>query len=150
MKYIFREDLAEKLPGILSLLRELAGKRDGLEYLETVITYLAKSTDRLTEKDLTGAAEAVIDSAGGELMATIAEKWIEKGKTEGKVEGKIEGKIEGLLDGIETGLNCRFGRKGLKLLPEIRRIKNPEILKALHKELWRAESPEDLRKIYRA
>ena len=41
MKYVVREDLREKLPGILSILGELEDKRSGLEYLETILWYLA-------------------------------------------------------------------------------------------------------------
>lgn len=49
MKYIFRDDLAERLPEILGLLRELAGKRSELEFLETIMIYLSRGTDRLGE-----------------------------------------------------------------------------------------------------
>lgn len=38
LKYIFRKDLEDRLPGILGLLRELTARRSGLEYLETVLT----------------------------------------------------------------------------------------------------------------
>lgn len=38
LKYIFRKDWEDRLPGILGLLRELTARRSGLEYLETVLT----------------------------------------------------------------------------------------------------------------
>jgi len=83
-------------------------------------------------------------------MATLAEKWLEKGEIRGITKGKIEGKIEGLLEGIETGLNVKFGKRGLKLLSEIQKIQDADILKAVHKGLWTADSLKELRKIYKA
>jgi len=42
LKYIFREDMRDRLPYIFGLLHELADKRTGLEYLETFATYLIR------------------------------------------------------------------------------------------------------------
>ncbi|MEE4355888.1 MAG: Rpn family recombination-promoting nuclease/putative transposase, partial [Desulfococcaceae bacterium] len=41
MKYIFREDLTDRLPEVLSLFQELMNQTTGVEYLKTVLTYLA-------------------------------------------------------------------------------------------------------------
>lgn len=139
MKYIFREDLAENLPGILSLLRDLAGKRTGLEYLETVAVCLVKATGRLTETELVSAMEKSLPS-GGELMETIADRWMK--------QGEIRGKISGLLTGIETGLELRFGQEGLGILPEIRNIKDVGLLTSIQRRLLKVKSLQELRKIY--
>ncbi len=42
MKYIFSDGLAERLPEIFGLLRELSAKRSGLEFLQTVMVYLTR------------------------------------------------------------------------------------------------------------
>ncbi|MEZ4527512.1 MAG: Rpn family recombination-promoting nuclease/putative transposase [Desulfobacterales bacterium] len=139
MKYIFRDDLAENLPGILSLLRDLAGKRTGLEYLETVAIYLVKATGRLSETELVSAMEKSLPS-GGELMETIADRWMK--------QGEIKGKISGLLTGIETGLELKFGQEGLGILPEIRCIKDVGLLTSIHRGLFTVNSLQELRRIY--
>jgi len=51
-KYIFRKELRERLPEILGLLDELASKRSGLEYLETVLRYISLGTDTLKPDEL--------------------------------------------------------------------------------------------------
>ncbi|MGE0085958.1 MAG: Rpn family recombination-promoting nuclease/putative transposase [Desulfococcaceae bacterium] len=147
MKYIFRDDLAENLPGILSLLRDLAGKRTGLEYLETVAIYLVKATGRLTETELVSAMEKSLPS-GGELMETIAERWMKRGEIRGEIKGEIRGKISGLLTGIETGLELKFGQEGLGILPEIRTINDVGMLISIQKGLLKVKSLHELRKIY--
>ncbi|MFZ1830862.1 MAG: hypothetical protein WAW42_19285 [Candidatus Competibacteraceae bacterium] len=51
LKYIFHEELAERLPGILGLLRELEGGSSGLDFIRSLLRYLAQvvGTDRLSE-----------------------------------------------------------------------------------------------------
>jgi len=144
MKYIFRQELPERLPGILALLRELLGRRSWLEYLETVATYLVRGADKLTEKEMGRAMASALSSAGGDLMPTIAERWLEQGRT----EGERTGEMRGLLSGIETGLEIRFGSRGLRILPEIRRIQDVRVLMAVQKGLWTSDSPDELRRIY--
>jgi predicted transposase/invertase (TIGR01784 family) len=39
LKYIFRGELQERLPGVLGLLRELSGQQSGLEFIETVLRW---------------------------------------------------------------------------------------------------------------
>ena len=47
LKHIFSDDLGNRLPEILSLLKNLSDKQSGLEYLETILKYLASGTDRV-------------------------------------------------------------------------------------------------------
>lgn len=42
----------------------------------------------------------------------------------GVSEGRQLGILEGTLEAIEMGLSVKFGAKGLRLLPEIRRIRD--------------------------
>lgn len=48
------------------------------EYLEVLLNYLANSTGELTEEELREPVTRIIE-AGGTVMQTIAEKWMEKG-----------------------------------------------------------------------
>ncbi|MFQ5872778.1 MAG: hypothetical protein ACE5JL_03115 [Dehalococcoidia bacterium] len=83
-------------------------------------------------------------------MATVAEKWIEQGRQEGLQEGRQEGVREGLLAGIELGLELKFGSEGLRLLPEIRKEEDVDVLKAIHEGLKTVDTVEELRRIYRS
>ncbi len=91
MKYIFSDGLAERLPEIFGLLRELSVRRTGLEFLQTVMVYLSRGTDRINKEELEKAVLSAFPETGGTLMATVAEQWFQEGKTEGRAEGWAEG-----------------------------------------------------------
>jgi hypothetical protein len=74
----------------------------------------------------------------GELMPTVAERWIEQGLQ------------QGLQDGIELGLELKFGVDGLRLLPEIRKIEDVDVLKAVHEGLKTVSTLGELRRIYQS
>ncbi len=57
LKYIMHDDLRERLPDILSLIQNLSELQTGLEYLETVLHYLARGTDKVSEDDLQQAID---------------------------------------------------------------------------------------------
>ncbi len=63
--------------------------------------------------------------------------------------GLQKGLQQGLLAGIRLALELRFGIEGLRLLPEIAKIKDVSVLKMAHEAIRVAETPEDLRRIYR-
>ena len=148
MKYIFREDLADRLPEVLSLFQELINQTSGVEYLKTVLTYLVRGTDKVSEEELSRALASALNSKGDELMATLAEKWIKEGEKKGEKKGLIKGEKKALLESIEAGLECKFGKDGLKLLTKIREIRDAEILSAIQKKLWTANNPDDLHGVY--
>ena len=85
-------------------------------------------------------------------MATIAEKWMERGLQQGIQQGiqqgMQQGMHEGLLAGIQLGLELRFGSAGLRLLPEIARIQDVNVLRAVHLGIKSVQSPEELHRIY--
>jgi creatinine amidohydrolase len=60
-----------------------------------------------------------------------------------------DGLVEGLLQSIEVGLELKLGEPGLALLPEIREISNSQQLQALLEGLKTAQTPDDVRAIYR-
>ena len=114
LKYIFRNELRERLPEILGLLRDLAQSSMGLDYVHTLLRYLAQaaSIDRLSGDQLRQVVTETL-SGGGELMLTIAEQWEQQAMERG-IEKGIERGIE---KGIEQGearllkqlLTWRFG-----------------------------------------
>jgi predicted transposase/invertase (TIGR01784 family) len=168
LKYIFREDLRDRLPEILGLLQELPEEGSALLYLETVLRYVAQAADHVTRAGLHEAAQAALGKQGDETMKTLAEQWIEKGIQEGKQQGieqglqrgmqqglqqgmergMREGVREGLLAGIKLGLKLRFGDDGLAMLPEIYKIEDADVLRTVHEALETVRKPSDLRRFY--
>ncbi len=132
LKHIYDGRLREKAPQIVSLFLELAQCADGLEYIKVILRYFAEVTDRLDQVDLTRIVETVFPEGGEELMATVAEKW----------------RQEGIVEGIELVLDVKFGADGLRLLPEIREIKDIKKLRAVQRALKAAYTPEDIRRVY--
>jgi hypothetical protein len=65
---------------VLKLLGKLRVKKTGLEYLETMLKYVVNAADRITDEDL---RKIVMETEGGKLMPTIAQKWLEEGITAG-------------------------------------------------------------------
>ncbi len=104
MKYIFREDLTDRLTDIFTLFQELMNQTTGLEYLKTVLTYLAKGTQKVSKEDLSSALASVLHPKGGELMPTLAEQWIQEGREEGREEGETIGRKGGILEVIKNSL----------------------------------------------
>lgn len=64
----------------------------------------------------------------------------EEGKEEGKAEGKAEGLREGLLEAIDLGLELRFGKEALQVLPRVREIVDLDRLRGLKAALTRVAS----------
>lgn len=118
LKYIFRNELSERLPEILGLLRDLAQSSMGLDYVRTLLRYLAQaaSIDRLTGDQLRQVVTETL-SGGGELMLTIAEQWEQQAMERGIEKGIEKGIERGIEKGIEQGearllkqlLSWRFG-----------------------------------------
>jgi len=49
-KHIYDPDIALKLPGIFSLMREIVESEGGLRFLEKILRYLFSSADTITPK----------------------------------------------------------------------------------------------------
>jgi len=141
LKYILRDELRDHLPKILGLLRELAGRKTGMEYLETVLTYVSCGTDRVDEEDVRRAVEEAFPIIGGEIMPTLAEKWIGQGMQQGVQQG-MQQALRGVL--IEV-LEDRFETVSQTLRNRLRKINDPDVLKSLHKKALHAGSLEEFK-----
>lgn len=161
LKHIFNPDLAQQLPGILALLNELAEQQTGIQYLYTILRYLSVSATTLEAADLQQTVRQLFTEHGEEIMATIAEKWLEQGQQEGWQKGQREGwqkgqqegwqkgQREGLLAGIELALELKFGLEGLALLPEIAQFRSLPQLQAIFAALRQAGTAAELRQFVR-
>jgi hypothetical protein len=97
--------LRERLPGILGLLRDLAQNSMGLDYVRTLLRYLAQaaSIDRLSGEELRQAVTQTLNG-GDELMLTIAEQWEQQATERGIQKGIQQGIQKGIQKGIEKGI----------------------------------------------
>jgi len=141
LKYILRDELRDHLPKILGLLRELTDKKTGMEYLETVLTYVSRGTDRVDEEDVRCAVEEAFPIIGGDIMPTLAEKWIEQGMQQGMQQGLLQALRGALIEVLEE----RFETVSQTLRNELREINDPDVLKSLHKKALHADSLEEFR-----
>jgi len=172
-KYIFREELAEKLPDILQLLSRLVHQRTGLEYLESLLIY---ASSKLNDQEIHQAVTTAMSAEGEEIMSTIADRWFEQGILQGieqgiekgiekgieqgiekGIEQGIEKGIEqgiarglrqGLMEAIELDLEIKFGVSALKEIIQIRKIEDVSLLRTIRKVLRSVDSVEELRAIY--
>ena len=79
----------EKLPQIFSLLTAVFDEKTKTEYLETLLRYLS-SVSNTEQLDIIKSEVDQFIEHGGEIMTTIAEKWIQEGIEKGIEKGKIE------------------------------------------------------------
>ena len=70
------------------------------------------------------------------------------GIQKGIEQGIQQGLRSGLLSGIELGLELKFGSEGLRLLPEISKIEDVDVLRAIQEGLKIVNSLAELRDIY--
>jgi predicted transposase YdaD len=109
LKYIYSEELFARLPGIIRLLNRLSDSRTALGYFETLIWYVSSGAKHLTEQQLVEVVKEIFEEKGGDIMPTIAETWMERGRVEGLELGLNKGRVEGLergrVEGLELGLN---------------------------------------------
>jgi len=86
LKHIFSSDLPEKFPGILGLLKDLLDKRSGLEYLETVLRYVASGSDQIGPEEIEDGVRQIFEGKEGDIMPTAAEHWIKQGMQQGTMK----------------------------------------------------------------
>ena len=70
------------------------------------------------------------------------------GIKKGIEQGMQQGMQQGLLAGIELGLELKFGSEGLRILPEVSRVEDVDVLRALQEGLKRVNTLDELRRIY--
>ncbi|GAB6161192.1 Rpn family recombination-promoting nuclease/putative transposase [Desulfothermus naphthae] len=144
LKYLTTPEPGKYLKGIFSLFKELGESNTPLQYLETLLSYIASASDKIEEKDITEAIRQIGKEAN--IMPTLVEKWIEQGRIEGRIEGQKEGRMEGMILAQEMVIDAlieRFGLLDPKLSVKISGIANRDILKTLHKLAIRVRSIQE-------
>lgn len=141
LKYIFREDLREHLPGILRLLRNLSEKRTGIEYIETILKYIinAAPAENIDRDDLKAAVDEALSHKGGEIMPTIADSLREEGIRQGMQQGIVQSAREAVIDILEL----RFEVVPEAIVNRLNEIYDPSILKIFRRKAVKISSLEE-------
>ena len=116
--------------------------------MEAIIRSVTAAGQGVTFEDVRNAIDAVAPSEGDVLVGTIAQEWLKQGLQQGERTGEARGLRQGLLSGIELALELRFGVEGLRILPEILRIEDVGVLKAVHEGIRTVTRAEELRQLY--
>jgi predicted transposase/invertase (TIGR01784 family) len=152
-KHVFTPGYEKKLPEILSLLRTLLEKQTGMQYIETIIRYILNTAENLAVADLKNIVERNLSSKQGEVIMTLAERikqegiqeGIEKGIEKGIQQGIQQGIRQGLLEAIEMGIHLRFGAEGYRLLSDIYRIEDINVLRAVKEAVKNVKTLNELK-----
>ena len=78
----------------------------------------------------------------------ILQEGMNIGESRGEQRGIQIGEQRGLLSGIAMGLELKFGSSGNALIPEIRAVKDIEVLSRIIDGLKTVQTIEELRQIY--
>jgi predicted transposase/invertase (TIGR01784 family) len=134
LKYIGRDDLPERLPGLLKLFVQILDEPNGMDCLKAVLVYLANATDKFSREELSDAlhhAFVTVKTAQKESqspMPTIAEQWRQEGREEGLEKGLEKGLEIGIRTGIRVVLDIRFADHTAAIMDHIADIHANETL----------------------
>jgi predicted transposase/invertase (TIGR01784 family) len=108
-KYIFSPELFGKIHDIFEIFRALSSKNTAMEYIEVMLRYMTASVDSKRSDDLKVEIEKAL-KGGGDIMPTIAEKWVEEGEKKKELEicrKLIEMKLDNAQIRNATGLSIK-------------------------------------------
>ncbi len=109
MKHISDVRLRDHLPEIFRMAREYGAKPDWPGFAGALLRYLATASETVTQADVRAAfARAMAAAEEDDLMATMAQQWIEEGRKKGLEEGLEKGQAVGKTMLVRL-LEARFG-----------------------------------------
>jgi len=147
LKHFFSEDLSERLPEILELLRDLLDRRSGLEYLETILRYVASGTDQIGKQEIDEALKMVLADKGGGIMPSLAEQWIQQGIDQGIDQGIKQGMLQDAREMVLEVVLSRFGMTPEDISRVVKSIDDRDVLRSLLRQAISCENLEAFRKI---
>jgi predicted transposase/invertase (TIGR01784 family) len=115
LRAVYDPGLRHELRPLVELIFQLSQKETGVEYMRTILYYLTRATERVSREALEQVLleQGAQGARGEQLMATIAQEYIQQGRQEGRQEGLQEGLEQGLEQGLERSiiriLQRRFG-----------------------------------------
>ena len=133
---------ADKLRTKVSLIRRLLGRghdRQDIIHLFRFIDWLLVLPPELEAE--TRRQVAALEGVTPMPYVTSWERMArEEGRAEGKEEGRAEGFRAGLLEAIDLGLELRFGKEALRVLPRVRETSDLDRLQGLKAAVTRVAS----------
>jgi hypothetical protein len=106
------------------------------------LKYVVNATDRITDEDLRKIVMETLPE-GGNLMPTIAQKWLEEGIQQGMHEGALKNARKSMLDVLEA----RFDMVPLDIIKTIHGIDEIVMLESLLKKTIKVQSLDEFRNI---
>ncbi|MDM8521589.1 Rpn family recombination-promoting nuclease/putative transposase, partial [Anaerolineales bacterium HSG6] len=88
LKYVWAKDFGTQFERIVRLLFELPNQETALEHLETLLRYAVSTAEHASETDLHAIIIELFEEEGGDIMPTIAERWVEQGRMESQEKVK--------------------------------------------------------------
>ncbi|WP_083816151.1 Rpn family recombination-promoting nuclease/putative transposase [Thermodesulfobium narugense] len=154
-KFIFLGKDLNKYSEILYIVKDL-----DLDKFLIYLMYITTVND-LEEEEI----KTILDSTvGGDKMAPVIEKWIEKGREEGIKKGKEEGLLEGMEKGMEKGkiegmiieaqdllldaIEAKFDKvpRDIKLM--VKKTKDRERLRKILKATIKVQNLDEIREMF--
>ena len=142
MKHIYDPELVEKLSKIKDLPSKIGNMEKGLQFLEAILRYLARSAEHLHTAELKKVVPEVFYEEGGKIMSTIAERWMEEGEKRGVKKGVKKGKVEESQSVIVEILEFRFHDVPFSVIQAVKGITDLERLVSLRKQALRVDLTE--------
>jgi len=134
-KHIFDPDLAQRLPEIFALAKELLQRDDGLHCLEMILRYVFSATENMSVEQLQKMINRSLSEKQGAMIMTLAkqleQQGYDKGIQQGMQQGMQQGIRTGLLEGIQLALEVKFGEQGRLLMPAIHDVQALTHLEAI-------------------
>ena len=90
-----------------------------------------------------------VEKSGEDKIMQVIGNVEKKGYERGMQQGMQQGMREGMLKAIRLGLDLKFGAAGMKLYPDIKKIKDIDVLDAISECIMSAASLADIESIYK-
>ena len=120
-----------------------------------VLQYVIMTKD-IKEEEL----EEILKNAGGDIMPSLAQRWMDQGKEQGMQQGMQQGLQQGMQQGLQQGvqqglqqgiremvldaLETKFGRSSAHIKEQISQLTDRDKLKELHKIILKVQDIKEL------
>jgi hypothetical protein len=126
---------ADRLRAKLSLIRRLYGRGHGRKDIIQIFRFIDWLL--ILPEEMEAETQRQIAELEGRTPMPYVTSIERLARKEGKAEGRTEGLREGLLEAINLGLELRFGKEALRVVPQVRGISDLERLRGLTAALTR-------------
>lgn len=132
MKHIFKD--IESLKPIFKRIVQL--DRD---HFLMVLQYVIMTKD-IKEEEL----EEILKNAGGDIMPSLAQRWMDQGKEQGMQQGMQQGMLQEARDMVLDALETKFGRSSAPLKAQVSQLTDRNKLKEILKMILKIQDIKEL------